>query len=139
MKIQNKKKNKPAQLVLKLIIGAAIGFSFGFGITKMVKSNTKLTNSIETTLQQNCNCERIESGNSYTGIQFSKNDGISTTKLNFTLMNCDFTSSAEKEAKRLNDVLIDEVEDYDSAGFITFYFKSDVKNETVKIKDGTIL
>ena len=90
-------------------------------------------------LQQNCNCERIESGNSYTGIQFSKNDGISNTKLNFTLLNCDFTSSAEKEAKRLNDVLRDEVEDYNSVDFITFYFKSDVKNETVKIKDGTIL
>ncbi|HCY83316.1 MAG TPA: hypothetical protein DHV22_17815 [Xanthomarina gelatinilytica] len=138
MKTRNKTKSTK-KLILKLLVGFIIGISFGFGIGKMVKSNTKLTNSIETTLQQNCNCERIESGNSYTGIQFNKNDGISNTKLNFTLLNCDFTSSAEKEAKRLNDVLIDEVEDYDSVDFITFYFKSDVKNETVKIKDGTIL
>ena len=138
MKTQSKTKSTK-KLILKLLVGFIIGISFGFGIGKMVKSNTKRTNSIETTLQQNCNCERIESGNSYTGIQFSKNDGISNTKLNFTLMNCDFTSSAEKEAKRLNDVLRDEVEDYDSVDFITFYFKSDMKNKTVKIKDGTIL
>ena len=138
MKTRNKTKSTK-KLILKLLIGLIIGISFGFGIGKMVKSNTKLTNSIETTLQQNCNCERIESGNSYTGIQFSKKDGISNTKVSFTLMNCDFTSSAEKEAKRLNDVLRDEVEDYDSVDFITFYFKSDEKNKTVKIKDGTIL
>ncbi|RFN59081.1 hypothetical protein [Marixanthomonas ophiurae] len=138
MKTRNKTKSTK-KLILKLLIGFIIGISFGFGIGKMVKSNTKRINSIETTLQQNCNCENIESGNSYTGIQFSKSDGISNTKLNFTLMNCDFTSSSEKEAKRLNDILIDKVEDYNTVDFITFHFKSGEKNETVKIKNGTIL
>ncbi len=138
MKTQSKTKSTK-KLILKLLVGFIIGISFGFGIGKMVKSNTKRTNSIETTLQQNCNCENIASGNSYTGIQFSKNDGISNTKLNFTLMNCDFTSSAEKEAKRLNEILKSEVEDYDSVDFITFHFKSGEKKETIKIKDGTVL
>ncbi|AFL80786.1 hypothetical protein Aeqsu_1293 [Aequorivita sublithincola DSM 14238] len=138
MKTQSKQKNTK-KIILKLTLGFIIGISFGFGVGKMVKSNSRLVNSIETTLQQNCNCELIKSENSFAGIQFSKEDGFSNTKLDFTLMNCNFTSSAEKEVNRLNDILTNEVENYDSVDLITFNFKSENQIQSVKIKDGKIL
>ena len=51
MKTKNVKKNKAKQLILKMLIGAVIGLSFGFGVGKMVKSNDDLVTSIEKNLQ----------------------------------------------------------------------------------------
>lgn len=138
MKLQNEKKRKK-RLVLKIIFGLIIGISFGFGIGKMVKSNKSLVSSIEKSLQQNCNCESVLLENGAIGIQFSKQDGFSNLKIDITLKNCTFYSSAEKEANRLNNMLERDVQNYNSVDFITFYFKSKEGTETVKIKDGNIL
>ncbi|PRX43221.1 hypothetical protein SAMN05878281_2548 [Salegentibacter salegens] len=105
----------------------------------MVKSNKSLVNSIERSLQQNCNCESVIVEDRAIGIQFNKQDGFSNSKLDITLINPSYSSSAEKEANRLNRILKKDVENYNSIDFVTFYFKSDDSTETVKIKDGNIL
>lgn len=138
MKIQNEKKRKKG-LVLKIILGFIIGISFGFGIGKMFKSNGSLVNSIEKSLQQNCNCESAIVEDRAIGIQFNKLDGFSNSKLGITLINPSYSSSAEKEANRLNRILKKDVENYNSIDFVTFYIKSDDTTKTVKIKDGNIL
>ena len=138
MKIQNEQKRK-RNFVLKIILGFVIGISFGFGIGKMVKSNKKLGNSIEISLQQNCNCENVVLENGAIGIQFNKQDGFSNSRLDITLINPSHSSSVEKEANRLHDILKKDVQNFNSVDFITFYFKSNNSTKTVKIKDGNIL
>lgn len=138
MKNQNEKKRK-GNFVLKIILGFIIGISFGFGIGKMVKSNNKLGNSIEKSLQQNCNCENVVLENGAIGIQFNNQDGFSNSKLDITLINPSYSSSVEKEANRLHNILKKDVQNFNSVDFITFYFKSKNSTETVKIKDGNIL
>ncbi|SRX52729.1 hypothetical protein [Aequorivita sp. CIP111184] len=134
---KNQKRNH--KLIVKIILGFIIGISFGFGVGKFFKSEKKLTSSIEKTIQQNCQCESITSNFGAVGIQFSKEDGFSNKKLSFTLINCDYYSSEKEEATRLNEILKQEVENYASVDFISFQFKSEEKNEIVKIKNGSIL
>lgn len=104
MKVQNELKRKK-RLILKITLGLIIGISFGFGIGKMVKSNKSLVNSVEKSLQQNCNCEDVIAENRAIGIQFNKLDGFSNSKIDFTLKDCSYSSSAEQEANRLNNIL----------------------------------
>lgn len=139
MKTQNEKKNKPSQLFLKLIIGAIIGISFGFGIGKMVKSNYGLTTAIEKALQENCDCELVYKDISTVGIQFSKEDGFTNQKASYVLKNCNYKGSAMEEALRIDEHLKASVENYDSVDVIELIFHSDGEKELVKIKDGSIL
>ncbi|APS38273.1 hypothetical protein [Salegentibacter sp. T436] len=105
----------------------------------MVKSNGSLVNSIEKSLQQNCNCESVIVEDRAIGIQFNKLDVFSNSKLGITLINPSYSSSAEKEANRLNRILKKDVQNFKSVDFITFNFKSKGRTKTVKIKDGNIL
>lgn len=137
MKTQNNKKSKPARVVLKLAIGAVIGF--GIGISLMVKENDNLTTALEETLQQNCDYESITLNHGVTGIRYSNEDGFTNKTVSFTLKNCVYKSSAKEAAARLNDMLKRDVENYDSVDFSTFYFKSEEKDAIVKIRRGTVL
>jgi len=139
MKTKNEQRSKAIQFGLKMLIGAIIGLSFGFGVGKMVKSNDGLVTSIEKNLQQNCNCKSVEASWSAVGIQFSKEDGFSNSRIEFTLENSMLTTSAEKEAMRLHTILKKNVDHYDSVDLIIFNFKSGEKYKTVKIKEGCIV
>lgn len=138
MKTQSKQKSK-SKLILKLILGFIIGISFGFGIGKMVKGNSKVTSAIEKSIQKNCDCESVKSDFSAVGFQFSKENGLSTEQLNLTLKNCDYKFSAKTEARRLNNLLKAEVENYSSIDIIELVFQSKAEKELVTIKDGKIL
>ena len=136
MKTQNKKKK--THLVFKLILGAIIGASFGFGVGKMVKSNHIITKNIEQTLNQHCDCESITSNFGAIGIQFSKEDGFSNERLNFTLKNCKSNSSIEEEAVKLSQVLERNVKDFDQIDLLTLHFVSEENSEIIKIRKGEI-
>lgn len=138
MKTQNTK-NRKRKLIVKVVLAFIIGISFGFGVGKFLKSDTRLTSSIQKTLKQNCKCESVTMEERAVGVQFNKDDGFSNSKLNFTLKNCDYNSSAETEAQRLNTILKKEVENYESIDFISFYFKNEDKTEIIKINNGKII
>lgn len=139
MKTQNEKKNPHLQLILKLILGAAIGFFLGFGGVKMVKAHFKSTSAIEQTIKDNCNCESVSKEHAFVGIQFSKEDGFTEQKASYILKNCEYEGSATQETQRLNEHLQVSVENYESLDLIELSFQSNYKNELVKIKHGKIL
>lgn len=138
MKVKNRKVKKSVKLIFTIIIAGLIGLTFGFGVAKGVMANNKLVNAIETKLQQNCNCEIVNSDVSALGIQFSINDGFSNSEAGFILENCTIPVAAETEAIRLNNILKKYIENYSSLDLIYFHFKSSDHTETVKFKDGSI-
>lgn len=139
MKSKNQKTNRTLKLGLKILIGGIIGLSFGFGVGKMVKSNSRLGIAMENTLQQNCHCEKVISEGGAVGLQFSKKEGFSNSSKEFTIENAAFPASVEKEALRLHSILENDVADYTSVDLITFHFKTENTQQTVKIKDGNVL
>ena len=138
MKTQNKEIHT-GRLVIKVILGFVVGISLGYGITKLVKSDNRLTASIEKTIQQNCDCESVEKNISSRGIQFSKVDGISNQTASFILKNCKYEISAKEEAKRINEHLKASVDNYEAIDLIELSFNSEEHLELVKIKNGIIL
>lgn len=139
MKTQNEKKNPYLQLILKLILGALIGFFLGIGGVKLVKANFRSTSAVEQTIKDNCNCESVSKEHAFVGIQFSKEDGITAEKVSYVLKNCEYDGSATQEAQRLNEHLQVSVENYESLDLIELSFQSNYKRELVKIKHGKIL
>lgn len=133
-KSQNRKRN----LIVKGILAFLIGISFGFGVTKLIKSDNRLTSSIKQTIQQNCDCELVEKNISTVGFQFSKEDEITNQTPSYILENCKYKGSAIEEAKRINAHLKATIENYGSVDIIELTFQSKGAEELVKIKGGTI-
>ena len=131
--------NRSLKFIAKVILGFIVGISFGFGVGKFIKTDNRLTSSIEKTIQQNCDCELVEKDISSSGIQFSKKDGVSNKTASFILKNCKYEGSAIEEAQKLNEHLKASVEDYDSMDLIELSFQSNKDREIVKIKNGFVL
>lgn len=107
----------------------------GFGKTE--RSNKELNASIEKILLQNCGCESVVSLGKGTGIAFDKDRGLSLSRLEFTLRFCDFDTSSEEEAMRLNHILKRNVEEYKTKGSVTFHFESENQTESIDIEINT--
>ena len=135
----SKNNNRNRNLVLKVILGFIIGISFGFGVAKLIKSESRLTSSIEQSIRKNCDCESVRSEFSAVGLQFSKEDGINNRALEITLENCTVNTKIEKEAARLHEVLKMEVDNYADVDLLILHFQNTNKSETVKIKQGEII
>ncbi|MGO3182462.1 MAG: hypothetical protein ACTIJ9_06480 [Aequorivita sp.] len=138
MKTQ-KNQNRKRNLITKVILGFIIGISFGFGVTKMIKSDNRLNASIKQSIQENCDCESVDKNISTVGIQFSKEDGFSNQTTSYVLKNCKYKGSAIEEAKRINKELKASVENYESVDIIELTFKSTGEKDLVKIKNGVVL
>ena len=131
MKVRNEVKGiKKSSLGMWVAI--IIGLQLGFGKTE--RSNQALNASIEKTLLQNCDCESVVSLGKGIGISYDKERGLSLSKLEFTLRFCDFDTSSEEEAIRLNNVLKRNVEDYKTKGLVTFNFESENQMESIDIE-----
>lgn len=139
MKTKTNTKRKTLSFFLKILAGGILGFIFGYGVCGGFTANNKLVSSIETTLQKNCDCEIVKSDISAVGIQFSMENGLSNSQAGFILENCRFSTSAEREASRLNELMQNDIKNYHSIDLITFQFKSENDMETVSFKDGCLL
>lgn len=138
MELKKEKKSNKLNFGLKVLAGGIIGLIFGFGVCGGFTANNKLVSTIETTLQQNCDCEIVKSDISAMGIQYSVDDGLSNSKASYILENCMFSTSIETEAIRLNDILKKDIENYHSLDLITFQFKNSNQIKTLKFKDGCL-
>lgn len=93
MKTQ-KNQNRKSKLIVKVILGFIIGISFGFGVTKMIKSDIRLSSSIKQSIQENCDCESVNKNTSMIGIQFSKEDDVTNKAASYVLKNCKYNGTA---------------------------------------------
>jgi len=133
------KQQKIVKLVFTMLIAGSIGLVFGYGIAQGISANNKLVNAIETKLQKNCNCEIVNSDVSAIGIQFSIEDGFRNSEASYILANCKFSTSLKNEATRLNNILKEDVKNYESLDLISFQFKSSDDIQTVKFKEGKLI
>lgn len=131
--------NRKRRLIVKTILGFIIGISFGFGMGKFIKTDNRLTSSIQSTIQENCDCEVVEKDISTAGIQFSKENGITNKTASFALKNCKYEGTASEEARKINERLKATVEEYEKMDLIEISFQSNEDREVVKIKNGTVL
>lgn len=133
---------KTKKISLVFFIGIVLGILIfkggevvGRTAVQTIQSNKDDTVKIQTILENNCNCDTIEKGIHATGIQFSKSDGFSTEKVDFTLTNCEYNNLKE-EGNRIAQLLQKEgMSDYN---LITLDFISNDKQETLNIRDGKI-
>lgn len=108
--------NRSLKFIAKVILGFIVGISFGFGVGKFIKTDNRLTSSIEKAIQQNCDCELVEKNISTVGFQFAK-----------------------EETKCNNEFLKVAVDKYEVINLFELSSNPEGHLELVKIKNGTIL
>lgn len=125
-----------------LIIGLFLGSLFASAVmggldgAKAALRGDK-SKAIEAVLIENCDCESIQTFIYSRGIQFSKDDGLSTEKAEYELRNCKY-DVLHKEVLRVNQLLADQVEGYNDLDILKLEFVGKEKHETITIKNGII-
>lgn len=94
-------------------------------------------NQIETSLNAHCNCDSISKDMYSKGVQYSKTEGFSVAHVSFSLINCKY-ESLQKEANRIHQLLVNDVESLKNFNLISLDIISDDRHETVTIKNGQL-
>ncbi len=87
-------------------------------------------------LENNCDCKAIEQSVYITGIQFEKN-GTVKEKGEFQLIDCNF-KSFDIEVKRINEILNNEVKNFEEVDQLKFEFINNDISKSIVIKNGII-
>lgn len=129
---------KVIKYVVLLIVGLFAGV-FIAGVISGAKGalGGDKSEAIEIVLTENCKCESVNQFIYSRGIQFSKEDGISTEKAEFELVNCTY-ENINTEVARLNKILADNVEGYKELDLLNLEFVGAEKHETFTIKNGIV-
>lgn len=139
MKTQDKKLAKKISIAFVIAMVAFISIPFGFGMYSGIKLHTGVTSKLEIAIEENCQCEEVRFNLSAHGLQFSKEDGITSQKASYVLKDCNYEGTVVEEATRINNCLKNTVAGYETLDLIELIFQSAETTETVKIKDGNIL
>ena len=138
--METKKKNTARNIIIAfLIVGAIIiAVPFFMGMYIGITSHTGTTGEISKTLEENCNCEKVNVDHSAYGIQFSRTDGLTGEKASYTLKNCKINKSFTAEGVRLNDLLVSEVEGYKDLDVVHLNFENEDQMNRIVIKKGKL-
>jgi hypothetical protein len=117
-------------------LGMLIGFLIKGGINGIVDHMDKAHN-VEIAIKENCDCEEVNQFMYARGIQYSAEDGITTEKAEFELVNCQYNNLGE-EFNRLYNVLKDAVYGYADLDLLTLEFVGAEQHHTITIKNGII-
>lgn len=117
-------------------LGMIIGFLIKGGINGFVDHMDKAHN-VETAIKENCDCEEVNQFMYARGIQYSSEDGITTEKAEFELVNCQY-NNLDEEAQRLNALLQEVVYGYADLDLLTLEFVGAEQHHTITIKNGII-
>jgi len=127
---------KSKKILLSFLLFLIIGFVVGSTV-KNFKKDHDTTDQIQSVLEEHCNCEKIEKTMYAKGVQYSNNDGFTTEKVEYQLINCEYTNF-NQEVERVDQVLGDEVEGFEGFDQITLDFVSENHHQKVTIKEGII-
>lgn len=131
-----KRSNKSKQfwLYVAIILLGAFGSGIFVGFTNQKHQNRMVL--VEEILEEACHCEEVIQIIYATGVQFGEN-GITTEKGEYQLIDCEFTSIKE-EGERLNTILNSKVKGFDTIDYLELEFVNKDYNEKVIIKNGKI-
>lgn len=129
---------KVIKYVVLLIVGLFVGV-FIAGVISGAKDalSGDKSEAIKTVLTENCKCESVNQFIYARGIQFNKEDGLSTEKAEYELVNCEY-ENIDKEVDRLNKVLVEKVKGYEDLDLLKLEFVGAEKHETFTIKNAVI-
>lgn len=125
---------KGIQIAIAIFIAVfAVGMAKGF----INQKDKNVSKNILQVLKNNCSCKDIKLTMFSEGLQFSKTDGFSKEKADYQLTDCDFLNFKE-EAKRICQLLKNEVEDLKDFDLITLDFLSNAEYKTITIENGKL-
>ncbi len=129
---------KAIKYVVLLIVGLFIGVSIA-GMVSGAKEALRgdKAEAIKNVLSENCECEAVNQFMYSKGIQFSKEDGLSTEKVEYELVNCKYDNILN-EVDRINKLLGSEVKGYADVDLLKLEFVGAEKHENFIIKNGVI-
>lgn len=127
---------KSKKIILTFLLFLIIGFVVGSTV-KNFKNVHDTTESIQSVLEENCSCEKIEKTMYAKEVQYSNNDGFTTEKVEYQLINCKYTDF-NLEVERIDLLLEDQVEGYEGLDQIILNFVSENNHQKVTINNGKI-
>lgn len=137
MKLKELSKKSIALLII-LVIFASVGvYKTGYSIGKSIGKNLKIDNQITQVLKDECDCKEVNQIIYAKGLQYSKDEGLTTEKVEYQLIDCSYTT-IEDQGKKINEALLKEVEDFKEFDLITLEFLNGTNKEKVIIKNGII-
>ncbi|MEO8773488.1 MAG: hypothetical protein ABI263_06445 [Gelidibacter sp.] len=126
---------KKKKLIIVFILFGVVGFMVGKTVIGSFRTDTDNISKIQDILEGHCNCESIEKNMYAKGVQYGKDEGFTTEKVDFILTNCQY-GNLNEEGLRIAKLL--NVEGLETFNLITLEFVSEEKQETITIKNGKI-
>lgn len=137
MTLKNASK-KIIALVIVLVIFASIGvYKTAYSIGKSVGKSFKIDDQITAILKEECDCKEVNQLIYAKGLQYSKNDGLTTEKIEYQLIDCSYTN-LEEHSKKINAVLNKKIEGFHDFDMVSLEFINGSSKQTVIIQNGEI-
>ncbi|QIE59999.1 hypothetical protein G5B37_10615 [Rasiella rasia] len=133
--------NKTTRRIIKITLtffGLLIAIPFCFGMYTGITSHTNTSEAIVKTLKEECDCKAIEVSHAAYGLQFSKDDGITTQKAAYILKDCNAAMTISETMNRVHTSLLTKVEGYEKMDVVQFVFEQDETSSTVEVNNGII-
>ena len=127
--------------IIKIVIGGlalVLAIPFCMGVYSGYQSHSGTTGAVAKTLKKNCDCKSIQIDHAAYGLQFNRKEGVTGDQVTFTLDNCNHSTTVEKEAERLNQLLLNEIEGYEKLDVVELNFTNGDTNETAVIRNGKL-
>lgn len=126
----------------KYILGILVAIFAGIfiagtidGLKAAVRGDKSI--AVKEALSKHCDCDEINQFLYAKGIQFNTEDGVSTEKAEYELVNCSY-QNLQSEIVRINNILTAEVEGYTDLDILKLEFVGQEQHHTITIKNGII-
>ncbi|RPD94594.1 hypothetical protein EGM88_11835 [Aureibaculum marinum] len=117
-------------IVAVAVVVSVLGFLEGY------KDATDRSDLINEVLEANCDCEEVNQIIYAKGLQFG-NDGMSTEKAEYQLVNCDYESFVS-ESIRINKILNKKIKGFNDFDLLIIEMNNKTNREILTIKNGVI-
>ncbi|OBX26182.1 hypothetical protein LX77_01999 [Gelidibacter algens] len=127
---------KSKKLIITFILFGIFGFVVGRTVINFKKDHDS-TEQIQSILETHCNCEKIKKTMYAKGVQYNNDDGFTTEKVEYQLINCAY-SNFNEEVERIDQLLKDQVEGFETFDQITLDFVSENHHQKISFNNGKI-
>ena len=129
---------KTISLLIVLVVFASVGvYKTAYSIGKSVGKSLKIDDRITAVLEEECDCKEVNQLIYAKGFQYSKNHGLTTEKIEFQLIDCEY-SNLEQHSKNITKTLNEKIENFNEFDMVSLEFINGSSKETVVIKNGEV-
>lgn len=129
---------KTIALLIVLVLFTSIGiYKTGYSLGKSIGKSFKIDDQITAVLKEECDCKEVNQLIYAKGLQYSKNDGLTTEKIEYQLIDCSYTN-LEEHSEKLNIALNERIKDFHDFDMVSLEFVNGNSKQTVVIKNGEI-